>query len=81
MRGPRAVGDAARRDRAELLSAACIADERSYAVKSALAKALRATETAEGKSVLVYLLSDDDAQADALVAIGAAPWPEHLAPR
>jgi hypothetical protein len=55
-----------------------IADERSYAVKSALARALRETKTAEGRSVLVYLLSDDDAQADALVAIGASPWPEIL---
>ncbi|MBX3226326.1 MAG: hypothetical protein KIT84_42915 [Labilithrix sp.] len=55
-----------------------IAEERSYAVKSALARALRETKTAEGRSVLVYLLSDDDAQADAIVAIGAAPWPEIL---
>jgi len=55
-----------------------IADERSYAVKSALARALRETRTVEGQSVLVYLLSDDDAQFDALVAIGAAPWPEIL---
>ena len=55
-----------------------IADERSYAVKSALAKSLRETRTAEGRGILIYLLSDDDAQADALVAIGAAPWPEVL---
>jgi hypothetical protein len=55
-----------------------IAEERSYAVKAALARSLRETRTAEGRSILVYLLSDDDAQADALVAIGAAPWPEVL---
>lgn len=55
-----------------------IADERSYAVKAALARSLRDIRTAEARSILVYLLSDDDAQADALVAIGAAPWPEIL---
>lgn len=55
-----------------------IADERSYTVKAALARSLRETRTPEAKNVLVYLLSDDDAQADALVAIGAAPWPEVL---
>ena len=55
-----------------------MAEERSYAVKAALARSLRETQTEEGRAVLVYLLSDDDAQADALVAIGAAPWPEIL---
>lgn len=55
-----------------------IAEERSYAVKAALARALRETKTPEGRNVLVYLLSDDDAQADALVAIGAAPWADIL---
>ncbi len=55
-----------------------IADEGSYAVKAALARALRDTTTSEGRRVLVYLLSDDDAQPDALVAIGASPWPEVL---
>lgn len=55
-----------------------LADERSYAVKAALARSLRETRTAEGRNILVYLLSDDDAQADAILAIGAAPWPEIL---
>lgn len=52
-----------------------IADEGTAVVKSVLASALRETTTPEGRSVLVHLLSDDDARAEAIVAIGAAPWP------
>ncbi|HVH44088.1 MAG TPA: hypothetical protein VM925_17175 [Labilithrix sp.] len=52
-----------------------IADEGTPAVKSTLARALRATKTSEGRAVLVHLLSDDDARKDAIIAIGAAPWP------
>ena len=55
-----------------------VADEGTPTVKAALAHALRASETAEGRAVLVHLLSDDDAQADAVLAIGAGPWPEVL---
>lgn len=55
-----------------------IADEGSTTVKAALARALRETATPEGRAVLVHLLSDDDARGDALLAIGAAPWPAVL---
>ncbi len=55
-----------------------IADEGTPAVKAALAHALRETRTAEGRAVLVHLLSDDDARGGAIVAIGSAPWPEVL---
>jgi hypothetical protein len=59
-----------------------IADEGTPSVKSVLAHSLRDTKTSEGRAVLVHLLSDDDARADAIVAIGgaisAAPWPEAL---
>ncbi len=55
-----------------------IADEGTPAVKSALARALRDARTAEGRAVLMHLLSDDDARGDAIVAIGATPWPEVL---
>jgi hypothetical protein len=55
-----------------------IADEGTKAAKSTLAQALRATKTAEGRAVLLYLLSDDDARCDAIRSIGAAPWPEVL---
>jgi hypothetical protein len=55
-----------------------IADEGTPTVKSALAHALRETRTTEGKAVLVHLLSDDDARDDAVLAIGASPWPEVL---
>ena len=53
-----------------------IADEGTRSVKSALAEALRGTTTTEGRAVLVHLLSDDEARPDAILAIGAAPWPE-----
>ena len=52
-----------------------IADEGTRSVKSALAHALRETNTAEGRAVLVHLLSDDEARDDAILAIGSAPWP------
>jgi hypothetical protein len=55
-----------------------IADEGTRVVKTTLAQSLRSTETTAARAVLVYLLSDDDAQADAIGAIGAAPWPEVL---
>ncbi len=55
-----------------------IADEGSKRVKASLADALRETRTAEGRAVLVHLLSDDDARGDAILAIGSAPWPEVL---
>ena len=55
-----------------------IADEGTRAVKSALASALSGAGTPEGRAVLVHLLSDDDARGDAILAIGAAPWPEVL---
>ncbi len=55
-----------------------IADEGTAAVKRTLTLALRETTTAEGKSVLVHLLSDDDARGDAILAIGEKPWPEVL---
>jgi hypothetical protein len=55
-----------------------LADEGSRVVKAALARALRETKTAEGRAVLVHLLSDDEARGDAILAIGAAPWPAVL---
>jgi hypothetical protein len=55
-----------------------IADEGSPGAKGELARALRGTTTAEGRAVLVYLLSDDEARPDAIRAIDAAPWPEVL---
>ena len=55
-----------------------IADEGTTPIKAALAHALRETRTAEGRAVLVHLLSDDDVRADAILAIGCAPWPEVL---
>jgi hypothetical protein len=55
-----------------------IADEGTPAVKTTLARALRGAATPEGRAVLVHLLSDEDAQADALAAIAVAPWPEVL---
>jgi hypothetical protein len=55
-----------------------IADEGSAAVKRTLSLALRETTTTEGRSVLVYLLSDDDARDDAILAIGEKPWPAVL---
>lgn len=55
-----------------------IADEGSHAVKATLAQALRGTATTEGRSVLVHLLSDDDAFLDAISAIGVSPWPAVL---
>ena len=55
-----------------------IADEGTRTVKAALAHALRETRTAEGRAVLVHLLSDDGARGDAILAIGSAPWPEVL---
>lgn len=55
-----------------------IADEGSTTVKAALARALRETTTPEGRTVLVHLLADDDARGDAILAIGAAPWPAVL---
>lgn len=55
-----------------------LADEGTRPVKSALARALRETRTAEGRAVLVYLLSDDEARGEAILAIGSAPWPEVL---
>lgn len=55
-----------------------LADEGSASVKSVLAHALRDTTTPEGRAVLLYLLSDDEARVDAIVAISAAPWPEVL---
>lgn len=55
-----------------------IADQGTPAVKSAMARALREAKTAEGRAVLVHLLSDDDAREGAILAIGAAPWPEVL---
>lgn len=56
-----------------------IADEGAPAVKRALASALRGAASAEARSVLVHLLSDDDARVDAVAAIASAPWPEVLA--
>lgn len=55
-----------------------IADEGTKAAKAALAHALRETRTPEGRAALVHLLSDDEARGDAILAIGAAPWPEVL---
>ncbi|MBX3207104.1 MAG: hypothetical protein KF764_18805 [Labilithrix sp.] len=55
-----------------------LADEGSHVVKTTLAQALRESRTAEGRAALVHLLSDDDACPDAILAIGAAPWPEVL---
>lgn len=55
-----------------------IADEGSRSVKSALAHALQDTKTAEGRAVLVHLLSDDEARMEAILTIGVSPWPEVL---
>lgn len=55
-----------------------IADEGTTAVKTLLAKSLRGTTTADGRAVLVYLLSDDDARTEAIVSIGTSPWPDAL---
>lgn len=55
-----------------------IADEGTPAVKATLARALRGGESSEARAVLAYLLSDEDARAEAIVAIAAAPWPEVL---
>jgi hypothetical protein len=55
-----------------------IADEGTPAVKSALARALHGNRTPDGRAIVVHLLSDDDARAEALLAIGVAPWPEVL---
>ncbi|HVJ88438.1 MAG TPA: hypothetical protein VM580_01465 [Labilithrix sp.] len=55
-----------------------IADEGTPVVKAALARALRETTSPEGRAVLVYFLSDDEARGDAILAIGDAPWPEVL---
>lgn len=55
-----------------------IADEATKPVRVALARALRGSRAAEGRAVLVHLLSDDDARDEAILAIGAAPWPEVL---
>jgi hypothetical protein len=55
-----------------------VADEGTLSVKAALSDALRETATPEGRAVLVHLLADDDARLNAIVAIGAAPWPEAL---
>lgn len=56
-----------------------IADEGSRTAKATLANALRATKTAEGRAVLVHLLSDDEVRGAAILAIGDEPWPEILA--
>lgn len=55
-----------------------LADEGTPGVKTKLARALRETTTPEGRAILVYLLADDDARADAILAIGTAPWPDAL---
>jgi hypothetical protein len=55
-----------------------IADDCSFGVRRALARALRGTTTPEGRAVLVRLLADDDMRVEAILAIGAAPWPEVL---
>lgn len=55
-----------------------IADEGSFGVRRALARALRGTTTSEGRAVLVHLLADDDVRVEAILAIEAAPWPEVL---
>src|SRR5690606_19732747 len=48
-----------------------IADESSFGVRRALARALRGTTTPEGRAVLVHLLADDDVRVEAILAIGA----------
>lgn len=55
-----------------------LADEGAPAVKAAIARALRGTTAAEGRAVLVHLLSDDEGRDAAIAAIGVAPWPEVL---
>jgi hypothetical protein len=55
-----------------------LADEGTPSLKSTLARALRGVDSAEAHAVLAYLLSDEDARADALAAITEAPWPEVL---
>jgi hypothetical protein len=55
-----------------------LADEGTPALKTTLARALRGVASAEAHAVLAYLLSDEDARADALAAIAEAPWPEVL---
>jgi hypothetical protein len=55
-----------------------IADEGTPAIKSVLARALRGVDAPEAHAVLGYLLSDEDARADAILAIAAAPWPAVL---
>lgn len=55
-----------------------IADEGTREVRAALARALSRARSTEGREVLVYLLSDEEARADAVAAIAAAPWPEVL---
>lgn len=55
-----------------------LADEGTPLVKTSLAHAIGGGTSFEARAVLVHLLSDDDAIAAALVAIGRAPWPEIL---
>jgi len=55
-----------------------LADDTSFGVRRAIARALRGTTTPEGRAVLVHLLADDDVRGEALLSIGEAPWPEVL---
>lgn len=55
-----------------------IADEGGREVKATLARALHGNTTAEGRAVLVHLLSDGESRDDALAAIAKRPWTEVL---
>lgn len=51
-----------------------LADEESVPLKTALVRALRGTDTKATRAVFLHLLSDPGMQAEAVVAIGEAPW-------